>query len=288
MRDKHIGNAFRRANVMVYVGLCPRDGASPAPGGDAAATASHGEGSSASFGVATYHMPCAFDKPLVMLAHGGLAARHAAALADGAPFVLAGDFNMKPWDPAYRLVTEGRLSPEERRAFASAARPPPASNEDPAASACAPQSARTAEIPNSRAPDAAADERVPAAAADDGRPPRVDKDAERASGEPGDPRSDWVPEPTSGLRSCYRERQGREPDFTNFALVNSRSFRQRSPAAPFCETLDYIFVSEQWGPVLSVDPLPNRSDPAVVAAGPMPTETEPSDHLLIAADLVLP
>jgi endonuclease/exonuclease/phosphatase family metal-dependent hydrolase len=61
------------------------------------------------FAVATYHMPCAFWAPAVMTIHCALAAQRAAALAAGVPFVLAGDFNVKPGDPQYALLTTGSL-----------------------------------------------------------------------------------------------------------------------------------------------------------------------------------
>lgn len=51
---------------------------------------------------------------------------------------------------------------------------------------------------------------------------------------------------------------------------------------PFIDTLDYIFVSDGWQ-VNSVKKLPLRNE----VNGPLPTENEPSDHILIAADLSL-
>lgn len=67
---------------------------------------------------------------------------------------------------------------------------------------------------------------------------------------------------------------GREPDFTNYAQV------QDDPV--FCETLDYLFISEEWT-VDRVLALPDRSE----VVGPFPTELEPSDHILISAHLSL-
>jgi mRNA deadenylase 3'-5' endonuclease subunit Ccr4 len=78
-----------------------------------------------------------------------------------------------------------------------------------------------------------------------------------------------IPKP---FRSAYRVANGQEPDFTNFAQV------QDDPV--FCETLDYIFISEHWA-VDKVLALPLRGE----VVGPFPTEQEPSDHILISANL---
>jgi len=69
--------------------------------------------SGASLGVATYHMPCAFFLPPAMVIHCALAAQAAASLAGDAPFVLCGDFNIKPGDATYELLTSssGTLPP---------------------------------------------------------------------------------------------------------------------------------------------------------------------------------
>ena len=44
-----------------------------------------------------------------MSIHAALSTRRAQTLANGAPLVFLGDFNFKPGDGAYRLVTEGVL-----------------------------------------------------------------------------------------------------------------------------------------------------------------------------------
>ena len=60
------------------------------------------------FGVACYHMPCAFWAPAVMTIHAALAAQRATALAKGdLPFALAGDWNFMPSSPQYRMMTQG-------------------------------------------------------------------------------------------------------------------------------------------------------------------------------------
>ena len=74
------------------------------------------------FWVATYHMPCAFRNPDMMLVHASLAMQHTQNLAglggqkegqerEKLPFVLLGDFNFKPDDGMYELYMNGTLSP---------------------------------------------------------------------------------------------------------------------------------------------------------------------------------
>ncbi len=78
-----------------------------------------------SFAVGNYHMPCAFYKPEVMTIHTDLAARHVQKLAKdetddsekddsekenrSMPYVLAGDWNIKPDGSSYRLLTTGKM-----------------------------------------------------------------------------------------------------------------------------------------------------------------------------------
>ena len=83
---------------------------------------------------------------------------------------------------------------------------------------------------------------------------------------------------------------GSEPEFTNYAHT-------RDEPDPFIGTLDYIFLSkndsagknhgenEGWGgwKVHCTQKLPRKED----SGGPFPNAKEPSDHLLIAADLEL-
>ena len=79
-----------RFNQMASVLLRPRGSAAAAP-----------------FAVSCYHMPCLFMNRSFMTLHCALAAQHAHAFADGARYVLAGDFNIKPKDSQYQLLTEG-------------------------------------------------------------------------------------------------------------------------------------------------------------------------------------
>lgn len=79
--------------------------------------------------------------------------------------------------------------------------------------------------------------------------------------------------------SAYSEAQGKEPEFTNFSKIKDQ--------AVFMETLDYIFLSKHWK-VLSVTELISKT--AIIAATsgrPLPDKDYPSDHLLVAAEVVL-
>jgi len=61
------------------------------------------------FVVATYHMPCAYWSPQVMVIHTALAAQCAHKFANGHPLILAGDWNFKPGSAPYQLLTTARL-----------------------------------------------------------------------------------------------------------------------------------------------------------------------------------
>lgn len=83
------------------------------------------------------------------------------------------------------------------------------------------------------------------------------------------------------LKSSYKEALGKEPEFTNYAETD-----RREDAEAFIDTLDYIFVSDEFK-VKSVKSLPSKTDASVMKLGSMPNAVEPSDHFLIAADLEL-
>eukprot|EP00656_Telonema_subtile_P025358 TRINITY_DN27446_c0_g1_i1.p1 TRINITY_DN27446_c0_g1~~TRINITY_DN27446_c0_g1_i1.p1 ORF type:complete len:226 (+),score=38.71 TRINITY_DN27446_c0_g1_i1:35-712(+) len=84
--------------------------------------------------------------------------------------------------------------------------------------------------------------------------------------------TDWKCEP---MRSAYAIKGG-EPEFTNYAKT-----REGDPS--FCEVLDYIWLSPQWG-VASVDALPEKKS---LKGESFPSSTEPSDNVLLAANLNL-
>lgn len=84
----------------------------------------------------------------------------------------------------------------------------------------------------------------------------------------------WSPNVDPPLRSAYKVLNGVEPDFTNYAKTVD------SPM--FIDSLDYIFMSDEWN-VESVEKLSHRDE----IGGPLPNKDEPSDHVLIAANLTL-
>jgi len=84
----------------------------------------------------------------------------------------------------------------------------------------------------------------------------------------------WSANNVQRVSSAYVLKNGREPDFTNNARVREEP--------PFTETLDYVFLSPHWS-VQDVIELPGRD----AIAGPFPNAQEPSDHMLIGADLRL-
>ena len=163
--------------------------------------------------VGSYHMPCAFVMPKLMAMHAALAMQHLQRLAAAtkAPCILGGDWNIKPLDPTYRLLTSGRM-----------------------------------------------DDRL-------------------VSHYPTAPEGDsWTPDLFCPMSSAYAAaHDGAEPDFTNYSQVKDE--------APFIGCLDYVFISPHVRAV-GAPVLPHRS----TQAGPLPTATEPSDHILLAVDLELP
>lgn len=80
-----------RQNTMVSLKLRPR------------------RGENKPFVVSTYHMPCAYWAPKVMVIHAALAAQCALRFARDEPLVLAGDWNFKPGAAPYELLTTGAL-----------------------------------------------------------------------------------------------------------------------------------------------------------------------------------
>lgn len=62
-----------------------------------------------SFVVGTYHMPCMFKLPSVMVTHCALSAQHIQKYSGHDPYIYVGDFNIKPASSPYQLLTEGTL-----------------------------------------------------------------------------------------------------------------------------------------------------------------------------------
>jgi 2',5'-phosphodiesterase len=61
------------------------------------------------FVVGTYHMPCMFKFPSVMVTHCALSAQHIHRWAKQDPYIYTGDFNIKPHTSQYDLLTQGDL-----------------------------------------------------------------------------------------------------------------------------------------------------------------------------------
>eukprot|EP00301_Raphidiophrys_heterophryoidea_P002394 c11114_g1_i1.p1 GENE.c11114_g1_i1~~c11114_g1_i1.p1 ORF type:complete len:369 (+),score=77.45 c11114_g1_i1:35-1108(+) len=179
--------------------------------------------SNARFCVSTYHMPCAFRLPKVMLCHASLAVQCAQTFAGSDPLIVTGDWNFIPNSTPYRLITRGAIEPSHPE-YVKYTPPNPTSDDETS-------------IP-----------RVP-----------------------------WSCELREPMRSACAVHLSREPAFTN----NAQPLRE---SKPFVETLDFVFVSEQWQ-VKDVDPLPMSKD--VAKSGVFPSETEPSDHVLVGVTLAL-
>ena len=80
----------------------------------------------------------------------------------------------------------------------------------------------------------------------------------------------WKPELQEPMQSAYKEVNGQEPDFTNYAKFKD------DPV--FIETLDYLFYG---GGAEAESCLPTVHRSSV--QGPFPTESEPSDHIVLGA-----
>jgi len=163
---------------------------------------------SKSFVVGTYHMPCMFDYPSVMVIHTALSAQHILKYADGLPSIYVGDYNFKPSSAEYEVITKGKIDAKHPHY------PPPLENDN------------------------------------------------------------WQPEVNPPFRSAYAEVNGEEPNFTNYAKVLDKPV--------FIDTLDYIFLSPEWK-IDSVRELPHRDE----VQGPLPNKDEPSDHVMISAQVAL-
>lgn len=66
------------------------------------------------FYIGTYHMPCLFRHPSVMVIHSSLIAQHIQRISSGKSYVLAGDFNFKPHSAMYELLQNGLIDKKRR------------------------------------------------------------------------------------------------------------------------------------------------------------------------------
>lgn len=181
----------RRPNLMMTLELSP---------------VSSSDHKSTSFYIGTYHMPCVFHNPSVMAIHSCLAAQHLQRLSSRRPYIFAGDFNIKPTDACYHLLTTGNIV----------------------------QSTNYEKPLDSH---------------------------------------DWCLQ-LNPMRSCYFDALGREPPYTN----NTKTKNSHK----FCDTLDYIFISNDWN-VKNVIPIPQLPPDECY----YPSADEPSDHIMIGTELEL-
>ena len=167
------------------------------------------------FGLANYHMPCAYIKPMVMTIHADMAISRIQYLSNDYPFIFAGDFNILPDSSIYHYMTTGNTNKMDELTF-----PTPS----------------------------------------------------KLNG------MEWKSNIGNGVRSAYAlKNNGIEPDFTNYAKVKDDDM--------FIGTIDYIFLDndKHWD-VINVKKLPSCDDMKNV---PLPNNKEPSDHIMISADLQL-
>lgn len=262
--------ALKRQNQVVSVRLKTKG-----QNGDASKT----------FCLSTYHMPCSFRMPAVMLIHTVLLLQHVQGFArkhsdHWDPHIIAGDFNLMPSSFLYNLITSNKYNLVD------------GVNE-------------LVHCDNTVSPqldDVVQLFRVGV------NPPSVSETSDTScSNVPQmlirsfDWRVDSFSTSSKALyRSAYRECTGSEPSFTNYAYTknnvgsggNQDATRLNKSIVdePFVETLDYIFHSPHWK-VVTVKKILNREhfemEQFEGSAGSLPSKQEPSDHLMISADFLL-
>jgi hypothetical protein len=296
-------DALKRFNQVVSVRLQSKEAAQ---GGKKAKT----------FCVSTYHMPCAFRTPGVMLVHTVLLLKHiqqfllgrrpSAGDAVEEPSILVGDFNFKPDSLMYNVITNFKYAPA-----GSTGAPAPGSAVDVAALATTgPGGRNTVCMDQESVVDLF---KIGTVRNNDLSNTSEWRDVFNANSGMTRERFDWTLRSTTDCdsvpgcepslySSAYHERNGGEPDFTNYAFTRSNGNPQDFQSA-FIDTLDYIFVSSPHWQVESVKALPHRDEFAAVATAELaaisgdssgadaivslPTSNEPSDHLLLSASLIL-
>ena len=63
----------------------------------------------AKFCISTYHMPCLFKYPAVMMIHCHLLAKYVQNIAQSTPYIITGDFNFTPSSTCYKYYTSGTV-----------------------------------------------------------------------------------------------------------------------------------------------------------------------------------
>jgi len=92
----------------------------------------------------------------------------------------------------------------------------------------------------------------------------------------------WEPVVSPPMTSAYVSAGLGEPEFTNLATTKFSGLE----GPPFCETLDYIFLSKGHWNAQYVRPLPKK-ETVLANCASYPIADEPSDHVAIYADLDL-
>mmetsp|Transcript_33459 Transcript_33459/g.81204 ORF Transcript_33459/g.81204 Transcript_33459/m.81204 type:complete len:384 (-) Transcript_33459:105-1256(-) len=217
--------------------------------------------------VATYHLPCAFRMPAVLTLHAVYVSNWVHFLANGDPVVLAGDLNIKPTDLAYKLLTvpDPMAGPMPR----SASFPRSVDNHRQSKEETHPHFSTACNIENSKGDWLSGDMSVDRAVSLNG----VFGALQFAKRKPWG--SGKEPQVKALLKSAYKSVNGKEPPYTTFSRIERRE--------RFISTLDYILVSP-YIHVRRVLPLPELD----TQQGPLPTISEPSDHLMLAASLLVP
>ena len=288
-------DALKRFNQVVSVRLQPKE------------FTSKGDNT---FCVSTYHMPCAFRTPGVMLVHTVLLLKHIQEFLLGKqpigsdvvaePSILVGDFNFKPNSLMYNVITNFKYFPDDAAASV------------PDSDASVGTGTTVGRNTISMNPESVENLFKIGTFRNNNDPSNSSEWREVFNANSGITREkfDWTLQSTADCdggpstklslySSAYHEHNGGEPDFTNYAFTRSNGPPQ-DLQTPFVDTLDYIFVSSpHWG-VESVKTLPRRHEFEMSASAEMaqsagvgvdivslPTSDEPSDHLMLSACLTL-
>lgn len=70
-----------------------------------------------SFFVSTYHMPCVFKVPPLMMIHCALYVQHLQRISNGAAHICTGDFNIKPDSEMYKMITTGCIDESNKETY---------------------------------------------------------------------------------------------------------------------------------------------------------------------------
>ena len=270
------------------------------------------------FVISNYHMPCVYYDEKVMVLHSDLCLARVQHIAQQPhyhspllpprqvppsddnvvleetpspvravrrPYILAGDFNIKPNDTAYQLLTTGQISVQDP-AYPT---PPRRTNATTKKNGTTPPP-----FPNNDANDVAwkplQQEPVRSAYAVHAFKDIHSNNSSTSHSETSTTTTTTTNDVTQHHHPSkpYHSSGTGEPDFTNFSKMGG----VENP--PFIDTLDYIFISphhDENDPhnnhnsitVQDVLPLPHRDE--MMVDGPYPNAVEPSDHVMIAANL---